>query len=129
MLIAYYSVTGNVRRFAHKLGRPSSLYEITDPNAVMHEPYVLVTPTTGFGQVPPRVAEFVRNNSEYLRGVAASGSVNWGVNFAAAGRTIADAYAVPLIHTFELSGMDEDVRIFNERMTQIVEETAWEPRA
>jgi len=113
MLIAYYSLTGNVRRFVHRLGRPSSLYTIK-AFGILTEPYVLITPTTGYGQVPDTVAEFVRNNADLLRGVVASGNRNWGVNFAAAGGKIADAYAVPLIHTFELSGTDEDVRIVRE---------------
>lgn len=113
MLIVFYSVTGNVRRFVHKLGRPA-LYEITDPAAIVTEPFVIVTPTTGFGQVPPKVAEFVRNNSDELRGVAASGNRNWMSNYGAAGRVLSEQYGVPLIHTFELSGLPEDVRTFNE---------------
>lgn len=112
MLIVYYSLTGNVRRFAHKLGRPTALYEITSKSAIVTEPFVLVTPTTGFGQVPFSVAEFVRNNSDLLRGVAASGNRNWGVNFGRAGELIAEQYGVPLLLRFELSGTDEDVQKF-----------------
>ena len=115
MMIAYYSLTGNVHRFAHKLGRPGALYTIKPGVcAVLTEPFVLITPTTGFGQVPATVAEFVANNSDTLRGVVASGNVNWGANFGKAGRTISEQYDVPLIHTFELSGTDVDVRIVNE---------------
>lgn len=112
MIIAYYSMTGNVHRFVNKLGRVASLYTIKPGIAtVLAEPYVLITPTAGFGQVPTTVADFVRNNGDMLRGVVASGNRNWGDNFAAAGRTISEQYGVPLIHTFELSGTDEDVRI------------------
>lgn len=114
MLIVYYSLTGNVRRFVNKLGRPSALYEIKSGGSLITEPFVLITPTTGFGQVPATVAEFTQNNSEYLVGVAASGNVNWAANYGKAGRTISEEYGVPLIHTFELSGLDEDVRITNE---------------
>jgi len=115
MIIAYYSLTGNVRRFVGKLGRASSLYTIKPGiGTVLTEPFVLITPTTGFGQVPATVAEFLTNNSDMLRGVVASGNVNWGANFGKAGRIISEQYAVPLIHTFELSGTDVDVRIVNE---------------
>lgn len=114
MILAYYSLTGNVRRFVGKLGRPTSLYAIKYGGSLLTEPFVLITPTTGFGQVPATVAAFVEGNSEFIRGVAASGNVNWGANYGKAGRTISEQYAVPLIHTFELSGLDEDVRITNE---------------
>src|SRR5690606_16526755 len=115
MIIAYYSLTGNVRRFVHKLGRPGALYTIKPGiGAVLTEPFVLITPTTGFGQVPATVAEFVRNNSEMLAGVVASGNRNWGERYGQAGRTLSEQYGVPLLHTFELSGTDADVRIVNE---------------
>jgi len=115
MIIAYYSLTGNVRRFVGKLGRPGALYTI-EPGlgAVLTEPFVLITPTTGFGQVPATVAEFLTNNSDMLAGVVASGNRNWAGNYGKAGRLISEQYAVPLIHTFELSGTDADVRIVNE---------------
>lgn len=121
MIIAYYSLTGNVRRFVGKLGRPASLYAIKYGGSLLTEPFVLITPTTGFGQVPAVVAEFIESNSEYLAGVVASGNVNWGANYGKAGRTISEQYAVPLIHTFELSGLDEDVRITNEGIDALLQ--------
>lgn len=122
MIIAYYSLTGNVRRFVGKLGRPGALYTIKPGvGAVLTELFVLVTPTTGFGQVPTTVTEFLRNNADMLAGVIASGNVNWGVNFGKAGRIISEQYDVPLIHTFELSGTDADVRIVNEYLNTINE--------
>lgn len=120
MIIAYYSLTGNVHRFVHRLGRPSSLYAIKGGGrGLLVEPYVLITPTTGFGQVPTTVSEFVRNNAELLRGVVASGNRNFGKVFAVAGRLLAEEYDVPLVHTFELSGTDEDVRIVNDFIERV----------
>ena len=43
-------------------------------------------------------------NHQYIRGVAASGNRNWGLNFAKAGRTISEEYNVPLLMKFELHG-------------------------
>jgi len=118
MLIAYHSITGNVRRFVGKLGAARVL-EITDGRENVVKPFVLVTPTTGFGQVPIPVAEFAARNSEWLRGVAVSGNVNWGANYGKAGAILAERFAVPLLLRFELSGTGADVRKFNEGVTLI----------
>ncbi|WP_317259115.1 class Ib ribonucleoside-diphosphate reductase assembly flavoprotein NrdI [Paenibacillus sp. J5C2022] len=123
----YYSITGNVRRFVQRIGLP--FREIAGPYEVVDEPYIIVTPTTGFGQVPEKVDRFIRYNADEIRGVAVSGNRNWGRNFGAAGEKIAEAYAVPLLLRFELSGTDEDVRKFNEEVTQIGEANAWRNRA
>ncbi len=114
--IYYASLTGNVRRFASKLGRQT--LEIR-PNMCVEEPYVLITYTFGFGEVPTKVADFLRMNGSLLRGVAVSGNRNWGENYGKAGDIIAQEYGVPLLHKFELGGTAEDVRIFNERMDDI----------
>lgn len=119
MIIAYYSLTGNVRRFVHRLGMPGSLLEIKSGGQAVNEPFVLVTPTVGFGQTPGTVADFADNNRVWLRGVAASGNTNWGGNYAAAGRKLAVAYKVPLLLTFELSGLDEDVTKFKTEVLRL----------
>ena len=56
MLIAYDSKTGNVKRFIRKLDLPSIQIEET---TTLDEPFVLVTYTTGFGKVPPKVLSFL----------------------------------------------------------------------
>ncbi|GIQ64438.1 hypothetical protein PACILC2_30060 [Paenibacillus cisolokensis] len=71
MLIAYDSRTGNVRRFINKLNVPA--VQIED-GMTLDEPFVLVTYTTGFGQVPQKVQSFLKQNHRYLRGVSASGN-------------------------------------------------------
>jgi len=109
MLIAYDSKTGNVRRFINKLDLPSVQI---DSDVVIDEPFVLVTYTTGFGQVPERVTSFLRRNHRYLRGVSASGNRNWGDSFAKSADTIACEYGVPVISKFELSGTGRDVEHF-----------------
>ncbi|MFD2371527.1 class Ib ribonucleoside-diphosphate reductase assembly flavoprotein NrdI [Brevibacillus sp. GCM10020057] len=116
MLIAYDSKTGNVRRFVKKLGLPS--VEIAG-DMVIEEPFVLVTYTTGFGQVPEKVTAFLRSNHRYLRGVAASGNRNWGASFAKSADTIAREYGVPIISKFELSGTIRDVEHFTSGVARI----------
>lgn len=116
MLIVYDSKTGNVRRFVKKLGLPS--VEISG-DLVIEEPFVLVTYTTGFGQVPEKVTTFLRRNHRYLRGVSASGNRNWGASFAKSADTIAREYGVPVISKFELSGTGRDVEHFTSGVASI----------
>lgn len=108
---------GNVRRFIDKTGMPAeSIYEYSGT-----EPFVLITSTYGFGEVPVPVREFLERNGRNLAGVVASGNRNWGANFAKAGELISEKYRVPLLHKFELSGAKADVEIFTERMREIAE--------
>ncbi|MEW9698141.1 class Ib ribonucleoside-diphosphate reductase assembly flavoprotein NrdI [Paenibacillus sp. SI8] len=109
MLIAYDSKTGNVRRFIAKLQMPA--VQIEDAMR-MDEPFVLVTYTTGFGQIPPKVASFLEENHPRMIGVAASGNRNWGDGFAKSADTISALYDVPVLTKFELSGTKNDVERF-----------------
>ncbi|MGU3473942.1 class Ib ribonucleoside-diphosphate reductase assembly flavoprotein NrdI [Paenibacillus sp. D51F] len=109
MLIAYASRTGNVKRFVSKLGFPAVKI---DDSTTLEEPFVLVTYTTGFGQVPPAVDAFLQRSGSYLRGVSASGNRNWGPNFAGSADMLSEQYEVPVICKFELSGTTRDVEQF-----------------
>ncbi|MFT8872475.1 MAG: class Ib ribonucleoside-diphosphate reductase assembly flavoprotein NrdI [Sporolactobacillus sp.] len=114
MQIYYSTMTGNVRRFLRKTQLPCQSIQTVD--AVV-EPYVLVTNTVGFGEVPETVKRFLGRHSRYLVAVAASGNRNWGKNFAKAADVIAQAYGVPVLSKFELGGTAADVIKFKERVT------------
>ncbi len=109
MLIVYDSRTGNVRRFVNKLNLPSVQI---DDTLMVDEPFVLVTYTTGFGQVPAKVQSFLQRNHKGLRGVSASGNRNWGEGFAKSADAIAGMYGVPVLNKFELAGTARDVERF-----------------
>ncbi|WP_256756650.1 class Ib ribonucleoside-diphosphate reductase assembly flavoprotein NrdI [Cohnella sp. WQ 127256] len=109
MLIAYDSKTGNVRRFIDKLKLPSIQIE---ESLDIDQSFILVTYTTGFGQVPDKVTSFLRRNHSKMRGVSASGNRNWGDGFALSADHIAAMYGVPIISKFELSGTKRDVEQF-----------------
>ncbi|WP_282942578.1 class Ib ribonucleoside-diphosphate reductase assembly flavoprotein NrdI [Paenibacillus sp. RC67] len=116
MLIAYDTKTGNVRRFVEKLNMPT--LQIEDQMAV-NEPFVLVTYTTGFGQVPEKVMSFLRKNHSNLIGVSASGNRNWGEGFARSADHIAKLYKVPILSKFELSGTNKDVEQFKQEVSLV----------
>lgn len=116
MLVVYESKTGNVKRFVNKLNMRAVPI---DEQKQVYEPFVLVTYTTGFGQVPEKVELFLETNHDMLRGVSASGNRNWGQGFAKSADTIASKYDVPVILKFELSGTNQDTQHFVERVQAI----------
>lgn len=116
MLVIYATKTGNVKRFVDKLEDMRTL-NIKDIQQV-NEPYVLICYTTGMGQVPIEVQEFLENetNRSLLRGVASSGNKNWANNYAKSADTISQKYNVPVLLKFELSGTKNDVILMKERV-------------
>lgn len=106
MLIAFASMTGNVRRFIKKLGLQSVHIQ---KDTIVEEPFVLVTYTTGKGQTPKEVTAFLENNHQLMMAVVGSGNRNWGDSFCGGAVTVAKQYAIPLLHTFEMSGFKKDV--------------------
>lgn len=112
--IVYASRTGNVRRFISKLDMEA--VAIDDDEMLVNSPFILVTYTTGFGQVPKKVSAFLERNYRHLVAVAASGNRNWGDSFAKSADVIAQTYGVPIVLKFELSGTDQDVKQFKERV-------------
>ena len=116
-LIVYDSLTGNVKRFVSKTGyRAIQIQE----NLRVEEPYILVTYTIGFGQIPQTTKEFLNWNSLFLLGVSASGNKNWGKTFCQSAKTISQEYRVPIVHIFELSGTEDDVVFFKEGVEKLV---------
>jgi protein involved in ribonucleotide reduction len=76
------------------------------------EPFVLVTYTDKFGEVPITTQNFLSNNHELLLGVSASGNRRWHDTYCMAADVISKQYAVPIISKFELSGNKDDVNTF-----------------
>ncbi|WP_436860109.1 class Ib ribonucleoside-diphosphate reductase assembly flavoprotein NrdI [Staphylococcus caeli] len=123
MKVVYYSFSGNVRRFINKI-ELADVMEITQNNCAekIDVPFILVTGTIGFGEVPQPVQSFLDVNHDLLRGVAASGNRNWGQNFAKAGRSISEKYQVPLLMKFEVQGTQSDISEFKDKVGQLNED-------
>ncbi|MFC6117972.1 class Ib ribonucleoside-diphosphate reductase assembly flavoprotein NrdI [Macrococcoides bohemicum] len=121
MLIVYYSLTGNVRRFIQKSGQPRVISLETATKEGVSEPFIIVTGTIGFGQVPDAVSQFLERYHHHLAAVVGSGNRNWGQNFAKAGDTISVTYHVPLLMKFELHGNNRDVELFNKKVEECYE--------
>ncbi|MCY7500205.1 class Ib ribonucleoside-diphosphate reductase assembly flavoprotein NrdI [Bacillus pumilus] len=113
MLITYDSLTGNVQRFVEKItnNKYFDVKKITE-DTMITEPFIHITYTIGFGEVPKLTQEFIHNNKELLRGISSSGNRIWGNNFGLAADKIANQYNVPILLKFELSGTDSDLAKF-----------------
>lgn len=113
MLITYDSMTGNVQRFVYKITNNNyfNVKKITE-DTMITEPFIHITYTIGFGEVPKLTQIFIHNNRNLLRGICSSGNKNWGNNFGLAADKIADQYNVPILLKFELAGTDSDVAKF-----------------
>ncbi|KIL12140.1 hypothetical protein B4127_1471 [Bacillus pumilus] len=113
MLITYDSLTGNVKRFVDKItnNKYINIKKITE-DTIITEPFIHITYTIGFGEVPKLTQVFIHNNKELLRGICSSGNKNWGNNFGLAADKIANQYNVPILLKFELAGTDSDLATF-----------------
>lgn len=111
MLIIYDTFSGNTERFVQKLNVKNTIVRLS-PELIVNEEFVLVTYTFNFGKVPDKTTAFLDKNNKYLKAVASGGNRNWGNNFAKAADIISKNYNVPIIHKFELSGTDNDIKEF-----------------
>lgn len=118
MLIAYSSLTGNIKRFVSKLPKEFKVVEL-DPDMDIQEPYILVTYTIGFGEVPDEVEEFLEYNHKKMVGVSGSGNRIWGDNYTKAVETISEKYHVPIVGRFELSGTQKDIDLFTQEVMKL----------
>ena len=122
-VVYFSSASENTARFIANCRLPESglnVYRIPlrpkSAPLVVNEPFVIVVPTYGGGDIakalPPQVRRFLndRGNRSLLRGVIASGNTNFGDAFCAAGDVIAAKCHVPFLYSFELTGTPEDMR-------------------
>lgn len=116
MQLVYFSKTGNTRRFINKLNQ-NFFPQMTSDDYVPNNDIILITYTTGYGEIPDEVQAFCNQHNENIKYVIASGNRNWGHLFARSGDLIASNYNASLLYKFELSGTTTDVQ----QVTKILE--------
>lgn len=129
MIVYFSSVSENTERFVRKLGLPATRIPLLSSGAErfsVSEPYVLICPTYGANGrdfVPKQVKRFLsqESNRTLCIAVIGSGNTNFGAEYGLSGPILAEKLGVPLLHTFELAGMQEDVAAVQERI-QIVKD-------
>ena len=120
MRIVYYSFTNNTQAFIEKYFEDYETMSIEEGSVDC--PFLLITPTYDFGQIPAAVEEWLDDNHQHMVGVVSNGNRNWGEMYARAGDLISDRYNVPLILKIELRGNEEDSKIIKEWIKEIEDE-------
>lgn len=117
-LVVYFSsVSGNTTKFVEKLGVRNVRIPLLshEEDLVVDEEYVLIMPSYGAGKiksaVPKQVIKFLNNetNRNYLRGIIGSGNTNYGNAYCIAAHIVSEKTGVPILYTYELLGLPEDV--------------------
>jgi protein involved in ribonucleotide reduction len=122
-VVYFSSVSNNTARFIESCGFPEegiNVYRIPlrpkETPLQVREPYILVVPTYGGGDVSkallPQIRKFLNGhkNRSFIRGVISSGNRNFATAFCAAGDIIAEKCHVPFMYNFELLGTADDQR-------------------
>lgn len=131
-LVYFSSASENTHRFIAKLGLPADRIPLrpTDPPLTVDQPYVLVVPTYGGGNlggaVPRQVIRFLNDpgNRSLVRGVISAGNTNFGEAYCLAGDIVAAKCGVPHLYQFELMGTPDDVEAVREGLT-----SPWHPHS
>ncbi|GEK89045.1 ribonucleotide reductase stimulatory protein [Alkalibacterium putridalgicola] len=110
MKVVFFTLTGQTRKFVEKLRMDVLELNPADPFVKMNEPFIIVTPTYD-KEVTEIWDDFLETgeNSQWLKGVAGGGNINFGQLYVFTAKDIAQDYNVPLLHRFEFQGNDEDV--------------------
>lgn len=110
MKVVFFTLTGQTRKFVEKLRMDVLELNPADPFIKMNEPFVIVTPTYD-KEVTEIWDDFLETgeNSQWLKGVAGGGNINFGQLYVFTAKDLAHDYKVPLLHRFEFQGNDEDV--------------------
>lgn len=111
MKVVYISLTGQTRKFVHKLDMDLLEISSTNPFITINEPFIIVAPTYE-REATEILYDFIEtaDNKQYFKGVAGGGNLNFGQLFVFTAKDLAKEYEVPLLHTFEFQGNDEDVK-------------------
>lgn len=126
MIVYFSSVSETTKNFVERLGMPNLRIPLSASSEplLVYEPYVLITPSYGAGNiknaVPKQVIKFLNNeqNRSFIRGVIASGNTNYGNAYCIAGRIISEKTNVPLLYQYELLGLPEDVENVKKGLTE-----------
>lgn len=119
VLVVYASKTGNVTRFIAKLPHQFITLQLKTGEECITDPCVLITYTTGIGEVPAEVLRFCQRHHKLIVAVVASGNRNWGSAYGIAADKISHVFNIPVLMKFELSGTTNDVQKFLRGVEQL----------
>lgn len=127
-LIVFFSgKTGNTKKFIERIGDRHQSVSIKHR---VEEPFILFTSTYADAQgrrpVPTPVITFLNNeeNRKNLLGVVCGGNKNFGEYYGIAADVISQKCKVPIIMKFELTGTDEEVNLYKQKVQELLNESS-----
>jgi ribonucleoside-diphosphate reductase protein NrdI len=117
MKVVFYSESGNVESFAQQLN--SEIIEINEGDEIIEGKYILIIPTTGVGEIPDYVMDFldIEENKENCKCACVSGSMDWEDSYCGAAEQLMDHYGIETILKFENEGTDKDIEFVNKYLS------------
>lgn len=118
MKVAYISRTGNVQSFMNKT-HLTNVFEIIRGDEVLHERFVLITYTDGYGELPSEVEDFLSRNASNMVAAAVSGDTSYGEAYCGAAEVLSQNYGIPILLEFEFDGTEKDVETFLSKLAEL----------
>lgn len=120
--LAYFSVTGQTRRFIDKSG-VSQAFEIkrfASEYPAFTENFILVVPTYVQAITQP-VTDFLEAHDNYRQcaGIFGSGNRNFGSDFCLTAKELSKTFNLPLLHLYEFQGNDDDIAKLREEVAKL----------
>ncbi|KRK63939.1 ribonucleotide reductase stimulatory protein [Companilactobacillus tucceti DSM 20183] len=111
--IAFYSITGQTRRFMDKTGFTGYEINDADPFHEMGRQFILIVPAYD-DDMMDSVIDFLqyKTNHDNCIGVAGGGNRNFNTLYNHTARDIATGLNVPVVFEFEFNGTNKDVENF-----------------
>ncbi len=123
--LAYFSVTGQTRRFIAKLPHIESVeITVTNPFFKMDEPFILVVPTY-VSEVTEPVNDFLETgeNAQLCMGLFGGGNRNFADLYCFTVHDLEQQYGLPVLHEFEFQGSDYDVQKLESELVRVSQKT------
>lgn len=116
MIVVYATLTGQIKRFAKKL--PFDTVRLTK-GMVIDKDFVLITYSINYGNIPPLIEGFLKENAQHLKAVVGSGDKVWGDYFCGGAIKVSDRFNIPILHKFEKAGYQSDVDIVTTKIQEL----------
>lgn len=119
-MIAYLSLTGNVRKFVKSVGMESLEIDYSNPFVQMEKDFIVIVPSYD-DEITEFFSQFIdyKDNRAHLIGIIGSGNRNFSTSFCFNAEDLSKKYKKPLLMKFEISGTMADVVKFKEEVEKI----------
>ncbi|AEG41005.1 MAG: class Ib ribonucleoside-diphosphate reductase assembly flavoprotein NrdI [Lactobacillus kefiranofaciens] len=109
--IAFYSITGQTKRFMEKTQLKAHQISDANPKYDMGQKYILIVPAYQDFMMDS-VVDFLtfKDNKKNIIGIIGCGNRNFNDLFAQTAKKIAATLNIPILYLLEFSGTDEDVK-------------------